>query len=64
MTLTFELDLDLLLLDLPVNIQVYMSVCLESETDAQTIIQTHDVETVTPVADAGCKDFKISKFHR
>ena len=58
MTLTFELDLDILPLDLHAKIQVCMSVCLVRRvvTHTHTDRQTHNVETITPVADAGCKN--------
>ncbi len=56
MTLTFTLDLDILPLDLHAEIQVFMSVRLAKRvvTHGHTDRQTHDVKTITPVADAGC----------
>ena len=56
MTLTFQLDLDILLLDLNTKNQVRMSVrsLVRVVTDRQTHTQTDDVKTITPVADAGC----------
>ncbi len=57
MTLTFELDLDILPLDLHAKIQVRMSVCSTTRvvTHTQTDRQTDDVKSITPVADTGCK---------
>ncbi len=50
MTLTYELDLDILPLDLHAKIQVCMSVrsAVRVVTDGQTDGQTHDVKTITP----------------
>ncbi len=54
MTLTFELDLDILPLDLRTEIQVCMSVRLavrvvtHTQTDTQTDTHTDDVKTITP----------------
>ncbi len=58
MTLTFELDLDILPLDLHAKIQVRMSVCSTARvvTHTQTDRQKDDVKTITPVADAGCEN--------
>ncbi len=60
MTLIYELDLDILPLDLHAEIQVCMSVCYvrrvgrtHRRTDTQT--HTHNAKTITPSADAGCK---------
>ena len=54
MTLTFELDLDILPLDLHAEIQVCTSV--RSAVRARhTHRQNDDAKTITPVADAGCK---------
>ena len=50
MTLTYELDLEILPLDLHVKIQVCMSVrsaFIVRRTDGQTHRHTHDVKTVT-----------------
>ncbi len=49
MTLTYELDLDILPLDLYTEIQVCMSVRLAVRvvTDTQTHTQTDDVKTIT-----------------
>ncbi len=58
MTLTFRPDLDILPLDLHAEIQVHMSVrsALSVVTDTNTHTQTHDVKTITPVADEGCNE--------
>ena len=55
MTLTFELDLDILPLDLHAKIQVCMFVRSAARA-RQTDSHTHDAKTITPVADAGCKN--------
>ncbi len=57
LTLTFKLDLDILPPDPHAEIQIRMSVCLVRRvvTHVHTDRQTHDVKTITPVADAGCK---------
>ncbi len=65
MTLTFELDLDMLRADPHAKIQVCMSVHsagivrrTDTQTHTHTHTHTHDVKTITPSADAGCnKDF-------
>ncbi len=56
MTLTYELDLDTLLLDLHAKIQVSMSVRsagiarrTDGQTDTHTHRHTHDVKTITPI---------------
>ncbi len=53
-----KLDLDILPLNLHAKIQVCMSVRLGRRvvTHGHTDVQTHDVKTITPVADAGCND--------
>ncbi len=56
MTLTFELDLDILPPDLNAEIQVRMSVRYDMRVVTHTHTQTHDVKTITPVADAGCNE--------
>ena len=59
MTLTFELDLDIIPLDLQAKIQVCLSVrsaMSARQTDRQTDTQNDDAETITPVADTGCKN--------
>ncbi len=48
MTLTYELDLDILPLDLHAKIEVHMSVCLAGRV-RRTHTQTADVKTITPV---------------
>ena len=53
MTLTFELDLDILPLDLHGEIQVHKSV-RSAVRVRQTDRITQDAKTITPVADAGC----------
>ncbi len=57
MTLTFELDLDSLPLDLHAkNSSLYVwSFSCKSKTEGQTARNTDDAKTITPVADAGCK---------
>ncbi len=56
MTLTFKVDLDILPSDLHAEIQICMSVNLAVRVVTDTHRQTHDVKTITPVTDAGCKD--------
>ncbi len=53
MTLTFKLDLDILLLDLHAKIQVCTS-ARSAVRARQTDRQNDDAKTITPVADAGC----------
>ena len=61
MTLTFELDLDILPLDLHAEIQVCTSV-RSAVRARQTHTQNDDAKTITPVADAGCnKDEEVCK---
>ena len=57
LTLTFNLDVDILPLDLHAEFQVRRSVRLSWRlvTDTLTHLLTHDVKTITPIADAGCK---------
>ena len=57
MTLTFELDLDILPLDLYTKIQVRMFVrssVRARHTHTHTHRHTDRAKTITPVADAGC----------
>ncbi len=59
MTLTFKFDLDILSLDLHAKNQDRMSVRLVRivrRTHKLTHSHTHDVKTITPSADAGCKN--------
>ena len=51
MTLTFELDLHILPLDL--HDDVFPYVCPFGRESGNT--HTHDVKTITPIIDAGCK---------
>ena len=63
MTLTFELDLDILPFDLHAKIQVCTSVrSAVSARQTHTHTLTDDAKTITPVADTGCK-YSASKFH-
>ena len=59
MTLTYELDLDILPPDQHTKDQVCMFVrsAMRVFTDRQT--DTDDVKTITPVADAGCNEGSI-----
>ncbi len=60
MTLTFELDLDILPLDLHIEIQVFMSVCLavrvvtDTHTDTQTMSKL--LHPTRHIRDVGCKN--------
>ncbi len=59
MTLTFKLDLDILPLDLNAKIQAHMLVCspvTARHADRQMDRWTVRVKTITPVADAECKN--------
>ncbi len=61
MTLTFELDLDILPLDLHTKIQgcTFDRLALRArhtDTHTHTHRQTDDAKTITPFADAGCKN--------
>ncbi len=59
MTLTFKLDLDILPLDLHAEIQVCTSVrSAVRARHTHTDRQNDDAKTVTPVADAGCKNYR------
>ncbi len=64
LTLTFKLDLDILQLDLHAEIQVCISVRLPRRvvTHGHTDRQTHNVKTITPVTDEGCKNRKFFFF--
>ena len=58
MTLTFKLSLDMLRPDL--HAKIHLCVCARSarivrRADGHTDRQTHDVKTITPSADVGCK---------
>ncbi len=55
MTLTFELDLDIRPLDLHAKIQVRMFVCSPVRA-RHTHRHTDSAKTITPVAEAGCKN--------
>ncbi len=55
MTLTFELGLDILPFDLHAeNVCPFVRESGDTHTDRQT--HTHDVKTITPVADTGRND--------
>ncbi len=66
MTLTFELDLEIRSLDLHAKIQIRMSVCSAGrvETHIHTDRKTHNVKTITPVADAGCHNVTQYSYQR
>ncbi len=63
MTLTLELDLDILPLDLHAKIHVRMSVRsagIARQTDGQTHTQTNDVKTITAITS---ETWGVMKFH-
>ncbi len=58
MTLTFELDLEILPLDLHAKIQVCMYVCSAMRALKHGHTHTYDDKTITPIADAGGNNLK------
>ncbi len=65
MTLTYELDLDILPLDLHTKIQVRMSIRVAG-ISRRTHRHTHDVKTITHahhVIDVGCNNYMDGDSH-